>query len=122
MDGFWPEMLSRCVGKQLGTLPACALLRGAPLATSLEEFGGPLGRDRLDRVAGPKARIRLAVRDVRPEPAFLQDDRLAARGIVSQLLQRRRRRPAPTRARLRELRQRLVERDLEELLLAVQRP
>src|ERR1700710_2108578 len=102
---------------------ACALLyrllRRTGLPAGLDQLLGALGRDRFDRVAGAQAGVRLAVRDVGAEAAFLEDDRLAADRIVAQLLERRLGLAAPG-ARLGELRQGLVERDREELLLGVQ--
>src|SRR5881275_2527853 len=54
------------------------LLDRAALAAVLEQLRRALGGDRLDRVSGPQARVRLAVCDVGPEAALLQDDRLLA--------------------------------------------
>ena len=59
----------------------------APLG---EELDRALERERLDVVAAPQARVRLAVGDVRAEAAVLDDDRLAADGVRAELAQRRR--------------------------------
>src|SRR3954451_14199686 len=87
-----------------------------------QQLGGALGRDALDRIAGPERGVRLPVGHVGAEPALLEDDRLAADGIVPELLEGRRRFAAAALARLGELEERLVERDREELLLALDRP
>ena len=55
-----------------------------------------------------------------PEAPLLQDDRLLADGILPQLLERRGRRAAAALARLGELRERLIQRDREHLLLVVE--
>ena len=87
-----------------------------PLGEQLER---PLERQRLDVVAPAQARVRLAVGDVRPEAAVLDDERLAARRIGPELLERRLRRAAAAPLlRLREDRLRLGWREREELLLA----
>src|SRR5438445_6217006 len=76
----------------LRLLPSCALLcrlcRPA-LTASLNQLGGALGGNRLDRVPGAQAGVVLAVRHIGAKTAFLEDDGLAADRIVAQLLERR---------------------------------
>src|SRR6478752_3602120 len=116
-----PGVGERVAASLRAFLGRAALLRGPRLAACLEQLGGPFRADRLDRIGRFEARVRLAVRDVGPEAALLEDDRLLADGVVAELLQGRRRRPATALARLRELGERLLERDREHLLLAVER-
>src|SRR5690348_18419584 len=54
------------------------LRRGSAGPPVGEELGGAVDRKGLGIVALPEARVRLAVRDVRPETARLNDHRLSA--------------------------------------------
>src|SRR5581483_5088588 len=103
--------------------PARRLLRGALRASLREQLDGPVDRQRLDRLAAAEARVRLAVGDVAAEASFLDDDRPAARGIRPEVTQRRLgRTPRPSRLRLCQHFERVVEGDREQLLLALERP
>src|SRR5581483_5734251 len=115
------ERVSHRLRGSLRALPGRALLHRAALAARLEQLRGPFGRDRFDRVSRTEARVRLSIGHVRAEPALLENDRLAARGVGAQLLERRRCRPAAAAAWLRQLGESLFERDREELLLGVER-
>src|SRR5437899_2754595 len=90
------------VASPLRALLFWALFRRAGVAAVLEQLGRPRRGDLVDRIGGTKARVRLAVRDVGPEAALLEDDRLAAHGVVAQLLEGRRGRPTSPRLRLGE--------------------
>src|SRR3954452_2701622 len=121
MDGLASQMLNRGVPTWLRLLAARAFLHRAARPAGGEQLGGPLRRDRLHRAPGPQAGVRLPVRDVGPEPAFLEDDRLAADRVVAELLERGRGCAAAALARLGPPGERLLERDREELLLRVDR-
>src|SRR4029453_15177110 len=87
---------------------------GPPLG---QELQGTLERQRLHRVRSADAGIRLAVRDVGPETAFLDHDRAFVGGILAELPERGPGLPpAPSGAGLSENRARLVERHGEQLL------
>src|SRR4029079_2069902 len=77
MDGFGAEMLYSGVASQL-RLPLRALLPRPAVPALLDQAVGALRGDRVHRVAGPQGGVRLAVRDIRPEAALLEDDGLAA--------------------------------------------
>src|SRR5581483_5062536 len=107
-------------GRRLASRPLFCRSACAPVGQELDRA---VERDPLGIVARAEARIRLPIRDIRPEAAGLDDDRLAGCRIVPDLLQRPRRLALPPAlARLREERQRLVERDREDLLLGLERP
>ena len=92
---------------------ACASARRALGALVGEQLDGALEVDLLDGLAARDGRVRLAVGDVRAEPAVLDLDRLAADRVVVELLERAGR---AARAVLRlgvEL-ERLVEVDVED--------
>src|SRR6185312_3687748 len=116
----------RDVGEDVSAWLRALLRRPAPfgragVAPDLEQLDGPFRGDRVDRIARPQARIGLAVGDVRAKAALLEHDRLLRDRILAQLLQRRRRGATTALARLGELRERLLQRDREHLLLAVER-
>ena len=94
-----------------------------PLARfSASSSAAALGGDRLGLVVLAQRRVGLAVGDVGAEPAVLDHDRLAAdTGSAPSSLQRRRRRGAAALLGLGVDRQRLLEGDVEELLLGRQR-
>src|SRR5699024_8041490 len=100
------------------------LLRGRPLRTLFtEQFGSTFVSDLLGIVALAQRGVVLAVGDVRAEPAILDNHRFTRGGIVAQFLQRRLRRSlAASTLRLRVQLQRVVERDVEDLLLRLPRP
>ena len=102
-----------------GALRGGRLLRRRPRGPPLgEQLGGPLVGERLDVVALAQRGVGLAVGDVGAEPALLDHDRLAGDRVGAELLERRlRRRAAAALLGLGEQRQRLVERDGEQLLL-----
>src|SRR5262245_45406897 len=110
-------MNGRTDGENPFTEPLLALS-----ASFREQLDGSLECDAFGRVASAQAGIRLAVRHVRPKAAIAKDDRLAARRIGTELLQRT---PCSTSAstasrRLGEKRLCLLERDREELFLALE--
>src|SRR5262245_450346 len=127
----WPLLSSRRPSQK----KVCGLLRA--LAGGLSAFL-PLNRafrpalgEQFDRpfechlsgvVTPPETRIRLAVGDVRAEASAADDDRLARDGVGADLAQRPGRAAAPPAAllRLREQRERLLERDRQELLLRLE--
>ncbi len=65
------------------------LRRGRGRAPLGQQLDGALRGDVLDRVALAQRRVGLAVGHVRPEPALLEHDRLAAGRVVAELAQRR---------------------------------
>src|SRR5690606_1711707 len=69
-----------------------------------------------------KRGVGLAVGDVRAEPPILDDDGLVGERIGAELPQRCGRRPALPGLRRRQQRERLVQRDREDLFLALERP
>src|SRR3546814_20446294 len=71
------------------TLFRSALLGRTGVASDLQQLGGALDRDVLDRVALAQRRVGLAVGDVGPEAAVLHDDGLLGHRVVPQLLERR---------------------------------
>src|SRR5581483_5333303 len=92
---------------------------GPPLGEQLDR---PVERERLDRLAAPKACIRLTVRDVAAEASLLHDDRATAGRVWTKFTQGRLRgTPRAPRLRLREHAERFVQRDREQLLLALER-
>ena len=108
MDGFGAEMLYSGVASPL-RLPLRALLRRPAIPALLDQGVGALGGDGVHGVPGPEGGVRLAVGHVGAEAAVLEDDRLAADGVVAELLERRGGRPAAALAGLGELRERLFE-------------
>ena len=76
----------------------------------------------VDRVVLAQRRVRLAIGHVRTEATLLHHHRLAGLRVRAQLLQRRRRGPAPTLLRLGVDLQRFLEGDVEHLVLGLQRP
>src|SRR4051812_35584817 len=118
MDGFAARMLTSSVARPLFLLRA--LLRRV-VAPNLQQFVRALRRDALDGIARAQAGVRLAVGDVRAEPALLEDDRLPADRVVPELLQRRRGGPPAPLLRLGQLGERLLQAGREELLLGVER-
>src|SRR5712691_2772826 len=119
MDGFRGEMLNSGVAAQL-RLPLRAFLRRPALAALPDQVVGPLGSDPVDRISSPQGGVRLAVGDIGAEATVLEDDRLPAHRVVAELAEGRSGRAAAALPRLGELRDRLVERNREELLLRVQ--
>src|SRR5699024_2350814 len=99
-----------------------ALLRRTLRPLLRQELEGPRRGDPLDGVILAQRRVRRAVRDIRAEAPVLPADRLLRLRIITQLLERSRRRLAAALLGLRVDLQRLVERDVEDLLLALQRP
>src|SRR5262249_5713128 len=94
--------------------------RGAFRAPFGEQLKRAIEVERLGIVAAPEARVRLTVGDVRAELPLLDDDRLARRRIVAELRERRLGLSAATPLlRLRQPSERLLKRDREELLLAL---
>jgi hypothetical protein len=67
-----------------------------------------------------QGRVGLAVGDVRAEPAVLDDDRPPRHGVVAELGQRRLGRGPPALLGLRVDRERLLEGDVEQLLLGLE--
>src|SRR5690606_31780589 len=107
-------LLLPCGGPLLGRRPLRPLLR--------QQLGRPLDGQLLDTVALAQRRVVLAVGHVRTEATALDQHRLARLRIRSELFQRRGGGlPAPALGLGVDL-QRLVQRDVEDLLLAGQRP
>src|SRR3954463_9238973 len=102
MDGFGAEMLYSGVASPL-RLSLRALLRRPAIPALLDQGVGALGGDRVHGVPGPEGRVRLAVRDVGAEATVLEHDRLAADGVVAQLLEGRSGCAAGARGRVREV-------------------
>src|SRR5918996_4126790 len=104
-----------------GETPITGALR-ALSASFCQQLGRPFGRDPLHRVPPAQARVRLAVGHVRPEAAVADHDLPPGRRILAQLAERPARGSSPAAARwLSEELLGLVQRDREELLLALER-
>ena len=111
-----PLLRRRLLGRLLVALDR------APRASVGEQLRGALVGQRHHVVTLAQAGVRLTVGDVGPEPAVLDHHRLLRRGVVAQFTQRRRRSALSTTAfGLRVDLQRLVEGDVEHLLLGGQR-
>ena len=77
-----------CVARTL--LAPCGSVSAGPRSRrAASSSAARSSRQRLDVVGGAKARVRLAVGDVRPETAVLDDHRLAADRIRAELAERR---------------------------------
>src|SRR5699024_9399194 len=86
-----------------------------------EEFLGSFGRYRFHIIVFAQRRVVFAVGDIRAEPAVLEDDRLAADGIVTELLERGLCCLTSAGLRLGEQFARLILRDRQQVFFAVQR-
>src|SRR5690606_30449112 len=112
----------RLLGRRLLRGLLRRLLGGALGPLLGEQFEAALGGDLLDAVAGAQGRVGLPVGDVRAETAVLDHDRLLADGVGAQFLQRRLGGRPTTLLGLGVDRQRLLQRDREQLLLGLERP
>ena len=97
-------------------------LLGGTLGAALgEELGGALDGDRVDRVLLAEGGVVLAVGDVLPEAALLDHDRRTGDGVGAELLERRGGGGTAALLGLGVDRERLVEGDVEDLGLGLQR-
>src|SRR5690606_28100613 len=103
-----------------GLLLRALLLRGAALAPLAQELRRAVGGDALDRVALAERRHRLSVAHVRAEAPFANRDRLAAHGIGAGRAQGLDGAPLSALLGLREQLFGALERDREDLLLALE--
>ena len=125
MDGFGGRNVGRTVLRAAARATSCfaassspGRARGAPARSSAARSGV------ISSTVSPARRLAFVSPSVTygPKRPSLSDDRLPAHRVVAELRERRRGGAAAALLRLGEQRERLVERDREQLLLGLERP